>query len=97
MPDGWWRDRPAAAARLHRRLLERGEPCTLVLEGQARAGVPAGADGPVTTVHAAGEGDDAIAELAAPGLTVVTSDRELARRCQAAGADVVGPKAAGLA
>lgn len=54
-PDGWWRDRPAAAARLHRRiqrLLTATEPLLdaagppervmLVLEGAARAGVPAG-------------------------------------------------------
>ena len=96
-PDGWWHDRPAAAARLHRRLAERGETCTLVLEGRARPGVPAGTDGAVTTVHASGEGDDTIAGLAGPGTTVVTSDRQLARRCQAAGAEVVGPRAAGLA
>jgi uncharacterized protein YaiI (UPF0178 family) len=96
VPDGWWRDRPGAAARLHRRLVERGELCTLVLEGQARSGVPTGIEGAVTTVHAPGEGDDTIADLAAPGVTVVTSDRALARRCQQAGAAVVGPKAAGL-
>ena len=96
VPDGWWRDRPGAAARLHRRLVERGEPCTLVLEGQARRGVPAGTVGRVTTVHAPGEGDDAIAGLAAPGTTVVTSDRGLARRCREAGAAVVGPSTAGL-
>jgi uncharacterized protein YaiI (UPF0178 family) len=97
VPDGWWRDRPAAAARLHRRLVDRGEGCTLVLEGQAKAGVPAGIDGCVTTVHAPREGDATIAGLAGPGVTVVTSDRGLAQRCRDAGAEVVGPKAAGLA
>jgi hypothetical protein len=96
-PDGWWRDRPGAAARLHQRLLERGDPCTLVLEGQARSGVPAGTQGSVETVHAPGEGDDTIAGLAGPGTTVVTSDRALAARCRAAGAEVVGPGSAGLA
>ena len=96
-PDGWWRDRPGAAARLHRRLLELDEPCTLVLEGRARQGVPAGTEGAVTTVHAPGEGDDTIAGLAAPGSRVVTRDRALAARCRAAGAGVVGPRSAGLA
>jgi uncharacterized protein YaiI (UPF0178 family) len=34
--------------------------------------------------------DDAIAARAAPGVTVVTSDAELAGRARGAGADVVG-------
>lgn len=43
-PDGWWRDRPGAAARLHRRLVATpglAARVVLVLEGRARAGVPA--------------------------------------------------------
>lgn len=49
-PDGWWRDRPGAAARLHEAVsaayaagrLEH-DTVVLVLEGQARAGVAADA------------------------------------------------------
>jgi rRNA-processing protein FCF1 len=37
---------------------------------------------------------DAIAERAAPGVTVVTSDRELRERVRAKGAQVVGARAA---
>jgi len=54
----------------------------------------AGRDG-VRVVAAKGLGDDTIAELAAtePGIRlVVTADRELRRRCEAAGASVVGPR-----
>jgi 8-oxo-dGTP pyrophosphatase MutT (NUDIX family) len=68
----------------------------LVLEGAAR---PAGLDGPpdqsrLSVVAAPGSGDDAIAELAARTVgrrVVVTADRELRRRCVAAGASVAGP------
>jgi rRNA-processing protein FCF1 len=68
----------------------------LVVEGKARAvlsRVPA--DGPVEVVAAPGEGDDTIADLAGrlPGRRfVVTADRELRRRCVAAGAAVAGPR-----
>jgi hypothetical protein len=49
----------------------------------------------VEVVPARGEGDDAIAGLAeqVPGRRiVVTADRELRRRCEAAGAAVLGPR-----
>ena len=68
----------------------------LVVEGKARAvlgRVPA--DGAVQVVAAPGEGDDTIADLAGtlPGRRfVVTADRELRRRCVAAGAAVAGPR-----
>jgi hypothetical protein len=71
----------------------------LVLEGRARDAVER-IDAPcprVRVVRAAGSGDDAIvaetASLAASGASclVVTADRELRRRCVAAGASVVGP------
>jgi uncharacterized protein YaiI (UPF0178 family) len=39
------------------------------------------------------DADDAIAARAEPGLTVVTSDRDLAGRARAAGAEVVGARA----
>ncbi|MBO4210257.1 hypothetical protein, partial [Micromonospora echinofusca] len=66
-PDGWWRDRAGAAARLRDRLLPlagTGRPdlpppveVVLVLEGAARhvPGVPG-----VTVVAAPGSGDDAV-------------------------------------
>ena len=52
-------------------------------------------DLPVEVVAAPGEGDDTIADLAGrlPGRRfVVTADRELRRRCEAAGAAVTGPR-----
>ena len=103
-PDGWWRDRAAAAARLHGRLVTadaRGrlgaERVLLVLEGRARAGVPVGAEGPVETVHAPGDGDDEVVRQVAgvvgdgPRVEVVTSDRGLAERVEPLGAAVVRP------
>ena len=97
-PDGWWRDRPGAAARLHARLVAADLPypeVVLVLEGKARAGVPEGREGSVRTVYAPADGDTTIAALtgAAAGqpVTVVTADRGLAARVTAAGGGVVGP------
>ena len=111
-PDGWWRDRAAAAARLHAEITalaaegtasgqpilpgETGPPqFVMVLEGAARPA--AGRIGPadrVRVVQADGSGDDAIValvrELPGPRF-VVTADRELRRRCEAAGATVLGP------
>ena len=99
-PDGWWRDRAGAAARLVARLATLpgselagaavGE-VVVVLEGQARAGAAESADGPVRVVHAAGAGDDTLAGLCRPGVLLVTADRELAGRARAAGAGTVGP------
>jgi rRNA-processing protein FCF1 len=66
-----------------------------VVEGRARAVLDLVAPAPgVRVVAARGEGDDEIAHLA--GLltgkrVVVTADRELRRRCEAAGAAVAGP------
>lgn len=89
VPDGWWRDRAGAAARLHRALVSADLPfdaVELVLEGKARAGVPAGAEGAVTTTHAPGSGDDEIVrrcrEHAASGaaVTIASADRGLLER-----------------
>jgi hypothetical protein len=98
VPDGWWRDRAGAARRLVTRIdnaVARGElgDVIVVLEGAARAGVPAGAagGGVVRVVHAPAVGDDIIAALAGPGVTAVTADRGLAERVRAAGGKVVGP------
>lgn len=103
-PDGWWRDRAGAAARLHARVLADPpayDEVVLVLEGTARTGITEGTQGPVRTVHAAGHGDDAIVAAAAAGIdrgaevTVVTSDRALRARVRARGCLVVGPSALG--
>jgi 8-oxo-dGTP diphosphatase len=67
----------------------------LVLEGAARAAAARiGAGDRVRVVRADGSGDDAIVALARelPGRRfVVTADRELQRRCEAAGAVVLRP------
>ena len=112
-PDGWWRDRAAAALRLHDQLaalagrgvaglpglpglppLDRWFPdLVLVVEGAARKAA-FGPAGHLRVVTAQGSGDDAIAAQAraVPGRRlVVTADRELRRRCEAAGASVTGP------
>ena len=67
----------------------------LVVEGRARAVLDLVEPAPrVRVVAARGEGDDEIASLAGR-LTgprvVVTADRELRRRCEAAGAAIAGP------
>lgn len=96
VPDGWWRDRPGAAARLHAALVAHPGAyarIVLVLEGRARGGVPEGVEGPVTTVHAPGSGDDAIAELARTldgDLALATADQGLIARVP--GVRVVGPR-----
>jgi len=68
----------------------------LVVEGQARAAVPALREtAGVRVVAAPRSGDDTIADLAARirgRRLVVTADRELRRRCTAAGAAVTGPR-----
>jgi len=106
-PDGWWRDRPGAAVRLHAEvaaLAARGRPVlpddtgpeefVMVLEGATKAAAPKIEAGPVRVVQAAGSGDDAIVALVRElpaRVVVVTADRELRRRCEAAGAEVLGP------
>ena len=99
-PDGWWRDRPGAAHRLHRDIAaaELGyDVVVLVLEGAARRGQPAGSDGGVLTVHASGSGDDEIVERVrehtqvAERVVVVTADRALRERVAEAGGESVGP------
>jgi hypothetical protein len=94
-PDGWWRDRPGAAARLVRQLATlaaAGERVVVVLEGAARAGVPEGVHEGVDVRHAAGSGDDLLAALAGPGTVLVTADRALRERARAAGATTTGPR-----
>jgi hypothetical protein len=99
-PDGWWKDRPGAARRLHERLLVADlshDEVVLVLEGAAKGGVRRGVDAHVRVAHASGHGDDAIvAEVAAlrdagHAVTAVTADRMLRARLEGLGAQVVGP------
>ena len=66
----------------------------LVLEGQAKQGVEEGVADGVEVVHAAGEGDDTLAALAAASdqpVVLVSADRGLAERARRSGAEVVGP------
>jgi uncharacterized protein YaiI (UPF0178 family) len=96
-PDGWWRDRTGAmrrfVAELDRLAARDGDDLTVVLDGRPR---DVGEPRHVRVVFAPGgrgAGDDEIARRvaddAAPGdLVVVTSDRGLADRVEAAGATV---------
>jgi uncharacterized protein YaiI (UPF0178 family) len=92
-PDGWWRDRPAAMQRLVSQLEQLGEPVTVIFDGR-----PQDLDAPsdVTVEFASRAGrdaaDDDIARAAGPGITVVTSDADLRRRAQEAGAEVIGAR-----
>jgi hypothetical protein len=64
-PNGWWRDRAGAAARLHDAVaaVDLGHDLVvLVLEGAARSGPPEGEYDGLRTVHAPGSGDEAILE-----------------------------------
>jgi ABC-type protease/lipase transport system fused ATPase/permease subunit len=103
VPDGWWRDRPAAALRLRDALAPlaaEGLPglpppleVVLVVEGAARD-VESGPR--VRVVAASGSGDDTVVRLVQEAAgnrpcTVVTADRELRQRVRAAGADIRGP------
>ncbi|GGK70945.1 NYN domain-containing protein [Ornithinimicrobium pekingense] len=103
-PDGWWRDRAGAARRLHDALsatdLAGQDEVVLVLEGDARRGPRAGQERRLRTVHAAKSGDDAIVEEVKSeiaigdgrGVTVVTADRALRDRVEAAGASSRSPR-----
>jgi predicted ribonuclease YlaK len=103
-PTGWWRDRAGAARSFVdqvRSAVASGridEPVTIVLEGQARQGAESAVADGVTVLHADGSGDDklvAVVEDAADAehvVTLVSADRELRRRAEALGAEVVGPR-----
>jgi hypothetical protein len=105
VPDGWWRDRAGATARLRDRLAglaDRGLPelpppldVLLVVEGRARGVEPI--DG-VRVLAAPGSADDAIVALlerepAQRVRVVVTADRGLRERVARLGARVLGPRA----
>ena len=88
-PDGWWRDRHGAMQRLVNQLddlaRDGDDEIAVVFDGG-----DAELQATEVEVAYAPHADDAIADRAAPGVTVVTSDRELAGRARRAGADVVG-------
>jgi hypothetical protein len=103
-PDGWWRDRPGATARLRDALAavaRTGLPglpppveVVLVVEGAARHVAPVSG---VRVVAAPGSGDDMIVELVRSrspdrACVVVTADRALRARVVPAGAQVLGPR-----
>lgn len=104
VPDGWWRDRAGATARLRDRLAplaarglgELAPPLDvlLVVEGAARAVQPI--EG-VRVLSAPRSGDDAIVEVVAAEpdrhRVVVTADRGLRERVTRLGASVLGPRA----
>jgi hypothetical protein len=105
VPDGWWRDRAAATARLRDRLAGlaagglAGVPApvevVLVVEGKARDITRT--EG-VRVVRAPASGDDTIVALvrdegAGRRCVVVTADRGLRARVTELGAEVVGPTA----
>lgn len=99
-PDGWWKDRAAAARRLHEALMVADvgyEQIVFVVEGQAKGGVRAGKDAHVRTVHAPRDGDSTILKEAAAMVArghqvmVVTADRALDANLAGVGALTVGP------
>jgi predicted RNA-binding protein with PIN domain len=101
-PDGWWRDRPAAARRLVA-LLERwaqsaGEDVLVVFDGPVTdLAPPARVEVRFAARRGPDAADDVIAELVARdtaprALRVVTSDAALAARVRAHGATVLGAR-----
>lgn len=105
VPDGWWRDRATAAARLHHLTSAElpYERVVLVLEGQARRRIPEGTTAvgelsAVETVHAPREGDDEIVARCVSAVeggqevTVATADRGLLARLDGLGVEAVGPR-----
>ncbi|MBG0567468.1 hypothetical protein I4J89_39080 [Actinoplanes sp. NEAU-A11] len=104
VPDGWWRDRAGAAARLRDRLaavpaaglsdVPAPVEVVLVVEGRARE-IAQAAEG-VRVERATGSGDDKIIDVVRASAAnrrtiVVTADRGLRTRALALGAEVRGP------
>lgn len=97
-PDGWWRDRVGAKARLAAQISTwsagRDHGVVLVFDGRADARIEQAATPTLELRFASGPGpdaaDDVLVEAARPGDTVVTADRGLVGRLDA-GVRVVGP------
>ncbi len=97
-PDGWWRDRAGAKARLAAQVADwsrdRSDPVVLVFDGADDRRVRS-VGGDHVQVRFAGSSrrdgaDDLIVEQAEPGDTVVTADRGLIERL-APGVEITGP------
>jgi RNA methyltransferase, TrmH family len=100
-PDGWWRDRPRAMARLAARVSDfaaaTGAEVTLVFDGRPHRRVEAAGRG-IDIGFAPGGPDAADREIVAilradtdPGsIVVATSDRRLRNSVKAAGAESIG-------
>ena len=93
-PTGWWRDRPGAmrdlVARLERFAAATGDEVAVVFDGRPLELEAKGVDVAFASRRGRDAADDDIAARAGPGTTVVTSDRDLARRAREAGAEVTG-------
>ncbi len=101
-PDGWWADRDGALIRLVKDISDAGVAALVVADGRPVPSLPAGHHGPVELAYASRRGPNAADDRIAQGVadmddpstaTVVTSDRELARRVRHHGAIVVGARA----
>jgi predicted RNA-binding protein with PIN domain len=98
-PTGWWRDRRGAmrdlVEALERFAAATGEPVTVVFDSRPFALEGEGVEIRFATRRGPNAADDDIAGLAKEAeepaeLRVVTSDADLSRRVEAAGAQVVG-------
>jgi uncharacterized protein YaiI (UPF0178 family) len=102
-PDGWWRDRPAAILRLleslERWAAEDDRQVTMVLERRPNPDLPPGR---VEVIWASRPGPNAADReilhrlptwLDQDEVTIITSDRDLAAKARAAGAQVTGASA----
>ena len=98
-PSGWWRDRPRAmrelVGELEKFAARGGEPVTVVFDGRPFELAGDAVDVRFASRRGPNAADDDIAALVGrddepAGLSVVTSDADLARRVRDAGAAVVG-------
>ncbi len=93
-PTGWWRDRPAAmralAQRLGRFATETGDDVAVIFDGRPFELDAPGVEVNFATRRGRNAADDDIAARAEPGITVVTSDRDLVARARERGADTMG-------
>ena len=93
-PTGWWRDRPGAMRDLVTRLehfaTESGDEVAVIFDGRPFDLSSPNVDVSFASRRGANAADDDIAARAGPGVTVVTSDRDLSRRAEEAGASVMG-------
>jgi predicted RNA-binding protein with PIN domain len=98
-PTGWWRDRPRAMRELVGELdgfaARGGDEVTVVFDGRPFELEGGGVDVRFASRRGPNAADDDIAALVErdrepSGLSVVTSDGDLARRARDAGAAVVG-------